>query len=113
MSEPCHCSLDDIAAKLEAVGNPTRLSIYRALIRAGDSGLTVGQLQGELGGALSTLSHHLHRLITVELVTQERNGTSLICRANYPAMHGLVQFLTDECCIDEAVAPPSLATVGF
>ena len=40
--------LDDAAARLEALGNPTRLTIYRALVRAGDNGLSVGTLQGKL-----------------------------------------------------------------
>jgi ArsR family transcriptional regulator, arsenate/arsenite/antimonite-responsive transcriptional repressor len=34
------------------------------------------------------------------LVTQERRATTLICRANYPAMNSLVGFLVDECCVD-------------
>ena len=34
------------------------------------------------------------------LVTQERQATTLICRANYPAMNGLIGFLADECCAD-------------
>ena len=37
--------LDDAAAHLEALGNPTRLKIYRTLIRAGAAGLPVGRLQ--------------------------------------------------------------------
>ena len=52
------------------------------------------------GSPRSTLSHHLHRLILTGLVTQERQITTLICRANYPAMDGLVAFLVDECCVD-------------
>ena len=35
-----------------------------------------------------------------ELVTQERQGTTLICRANYPAMNSLIGYLVDECCLD-------------
>ena len=31
----CVMKLDDAAARLEALGNPTRLKIYRALVRAG------------------------------------------------------------------------------
>jgi ArsR family transcriptional regulator len=88
------------AKQLEALGNPTRLQVYRALVRAGDAGLPVGRLQTRLRIAPSTLSHHLHRLIGTGLVTQERHGTTLICRANYPAMHGLLGFLVDECCAD-------------
>jgi ArsR family transcriptional regulator len=91
----------EIAARqLEALGNPTRLAIYRALIRSGDTGLPVGRLQEKLGIAGSTLSHHLHRLILTGLVSQERQVTTLICRANYPAMNDLVGFLVNECCID-------------
>jgi hypothetical protein len=44
-------------------------------------------------------------------VTQERQSTTLICRANYDVMSGLVAFLVDECCI-EAVCAPSAAKAG-
>ena len=90
--------VEKAAKQLEALGNPTRLQVYRALVRAGDAGLPVGRLQEKLGIAASTLSHHLHRLILTGLVTQERQVTTLICRANYPAMNSLVGFLVDECC---------------
>lgn len=91
-------NLDDAAARLEALGNPTRLRIYRALIRAGHGGLTVGKLQAKLDVAPSTLSHHLKCLLIVGLITQERQVTSLICRAKYDAMNALVAFLVAECC---------------
>lgn len=92
----------DAAAKLEALGNPTRLSLYRLLVRAGHSGLSVGQCQQRLEIAASTLSHHLKTLIIVGLVSQERDGTTLICRANFDRMNELVQFLVAECCADAA-----------
>ena len=95
---------EQAAKQLEALGNPTRLEVYRALVRAGDAGLAVGRLQEKLGLAASTLSHHLHRLILTGLVTQERQVTTLICRAHYPAMNGLVGFLVDECCVDAGCA---------
>jgi DNA-binding transcriptional ArsR family regulator len=92
--------LTDAAAQLEALGNPTRLTIYRTLVRAGEGGLSVGRLQAKVGAAASTLSHHLQKLIQVELVSQERQATTLICRANYQQMHALVGYLVDECCAD-------------
>jgi DNA-binding transcriptional ArsR family regulator len=92
--------LVDAAAQLEALGNPTRLSIYRTLVRAGEAGLSVGRLQQKIGAAASTLSHHLQKLIQVGLVSQERHGTTLICRANYQGMQALVGFLVDQCCAD-------------
>ena len=93
--------LDDAAAHLEALGNPTRLKIYRTLVRAGESGLPVGKLQDRLKIAPSTLSHHIKTLVTVGLVTQVRESTTLVCHANYPTMRELVDFLVAECCADE------------
>lgn len=97
-------NVEQAAKQLESLGNPTRLRIYRVLVRAGDAGLPVGRLQERIGIAASTLSHHLHRLIVTGLVQQERQATTLICRANYPAMNALLDFLSAECCAD-AVAP--------
>jgi ArsR family transcriptional regulator, arsenate/arsenite/antimonite-responsive transcriptional repressor len=95
-------NVEQEARQLEALGKPTRLRMYRALVRAGDAGLSVGQLQEMMGMAASTLSHHQHRLILTNLVTQERQATTLICRASYPVMAGLIDFLVDECCADAA-----------
>ncbi|MBA4234137.1 MAG: transcriptional regulator [Ralstonia sp.] len=97
--------LDDAAARLEALGNTTRLGIYRALVRAGEGGLTVGTLQAKLGIAPSTLSHHVKWLVVVGLIRQERQATSLICRANFEIMTALVDYLVAECCTDAARAP--------
>lgn len=93
-------NLAQAAARLEALGNPTRLQVYRTLIRAGDAGLAVGKLQELVGVAPSTLTHHVQKLMSVDLVRQERHGVSLICRANYDAMRDLVGYLADECCAD-------------
>ena len=62
------------------------------------------EIQEKIGVPGSTLSHHLHRLVANGLVTQERRGTVLVCRADYDAMRGLIGFLLDECCADEKQA---------
>ncbi len=97
--------LEQAARQLEALGNPTRLRMYRFLVRAGDEGLAVGRIQEKLDIPASTLSHHCKRLCETGLVTQERQATTLICRANYPAMQDLVGFLVDECCADGSCPP--------
>jgi DNA-binding transcriptional ArsR family regulator len=102
--------IDDAAARLEALGNPTRLQIYRALVKAGEPGMAVGKLQTKLDIAASTLSHHLKSLVTVGLVTQERQTTTLICRTNYEVMNGLIGFLAEECCADAVCAPSQTKT---
>lgn len=93
-------NIETAAAQLEALGNVTRLTVYRTLVRAGENGLPVGKLQLKLDIAGSTLSHHIRKLVEVGLVSQERQATSLICRANYASMNGLIGYLADECCVD-------------
>jgi DNA-binding transcriptional ArsR family regulator len=93
--------IDDAAARLEALGNPTRLKIHRALVRAGRIGMPVGRLQERLKIPASTLSHHVKALVSVGLILQVRDGTTLVCHAEYDTMQGLVDFLIAECCADE------------
>ena len=100
--------LDDAAARLEALGNPTRLKIYRLLVRAGAEGLPVGRLQAKIDIAASTLSHHLKALVGVGLVTQTREGTTLVCHTNYELMRGLIDYLVEECCTEGSCAPGTL-----
>lgn len=103
-------NLEMAAQQLEALGNPTRLTIYRTLVRAGRGGLAVGKLQTRLDIPASTLSHHIRRLLEVGLLSQERQQTTLICHANFDRMSGLIGFLQDECCADETCAAEACAT---
>jgi ArsR family transcriptional regulator, arsenate/arsenite/antimonite-responsive transcriptional repressor len=88
------------AAHLEALGNPTRLAIFRLLVRAGEEGLPVGRIQQRLDLPGSTLSHHLKTLCAAGLVRQTRERTTLICTADFKLMRGLVDFLVAECCVE-------------
>ncbi|KJC33546.1 ArsR family transcriptional regulator [Bradyrhizobium sp. LTSP885] len=99
--------IDDAAARLEALGNPTRLKIYRTLVRAGRAGMPVGRLQERLKIPASTLSHHVKGLVAVGLISQVREGTTLVCHAEYDTMQGLVDFLVAECCVDEKECTPT------
>jgi DNA-binding transcriptional ArsR family regulator len=87
--------IDDVAARLEALGNPTRLKIYRTLVRAGQAALPVGRFQDKLKVAPSTLSHHIQVAGPVGLISQVREATTLVCHANYDTMQGLVDFLAE------------------
>jgi DNA-binding transcriptional ArsR family regulator len=92
---------DDAAGCMESLGNPTRLAIYRHLVRAGRNGLPVGELQKRLDIPGSTLSHHVHHLVEKALVAQSREGRVLRCTANFATMTELVGFLTEECCSEQ------------
>ena len=93
--------LEKAAAQLEALGNPTRLQLYRILVRAGDEGLPVGRVQEQARHRRPRRCRIIcKRLVDTGLVTQERQATTLICRANYPGMDALIGYLADECCAD-------------
>jgi ArsR family transcriptional regulator len=90
--------LADMARVLESIGSPTRLAIYRLLVKAGPAGLAVGEIQSRLGIAASTLSHHVSHLNQNQLITRIREGRVLRCLPNYQRMNQVLTFLTDECC---------------
>lgn len=84
---------------LAQLGNLTRLRIYRLLVKAGHEGLSVGQIQEELNIPGSTLSHHISKLVNLDLVRQKREGRVLHCTANYELLDTVVDELRDKCCV--------------
>jgi ArsR family transcriptional regulator len=91
-----------------AMGAEPRLQIMRLLLKAHPAGLVVGELQGELGAAPSTLSHHLEKLRHEELVSVEREGTFLRYRANTDTLRDLLAFFYAECCSAACDPPPAV-----
>ena len=83
---------------LAALGNQTRLRLYKILVNAGKTGLNISDLQALLDIPASTLSHHVARLTNAQLIVQSRQGREVICTANYEMMHGIARYLTDQCC---------------
>ena len=92
--------LETAANILAKIGNPTRLKIVRLLVRAGDDGLPVGMIQKKLGIPGSTLTHHISHLKTAGVIRQERQQATLICKIEYTLITDLVDYLTQECCVD-------------
>ena len=92
---------DAAAALLSQLGNQTRLKIVRELVRAGRTGMAVGEIQKKLGTPNSTLSHHINHLRGVGLIRQTRESTILRCFIEYQKIEEIVKFLTEECCAAE------------
>lgn len=99
----------EVVQGLAALAHPLRLEVFRALVVAGQSGLTPGVIQEALGVAPATLSFHLKELANSGLVTQERASRHLIYRAAYDHMNALLGYLTDNCCQGAACAVPTAA----
>jgi len=92
--------LDDAANILAKIGNPTRLEIVRLLVRAGDDGLAVGKIQKKLNIPGSTLTHHIAHLKSAGVIRQQRQQATLICKMEFDVLRKLVDYLTEECCVD-------------
>ncbi|SDJ01071.1 MULTISPECIES: helix-turn-helix transcriptional regulator [Ferrimonas] len=87
-----------VAQRLSELGHPTRLAVYRLLVKGSKTGMTVGDVQQQLGIPGSTLSHHLSRLIQAGLVQQTREGRILRCQVDMDALDEVIDYLKAECC---------------
>lgn len=83
---------------LNALAQETRLAVFRELVQAGPEGLNPGALSERLGIAQATLSFHLKELRHAGLIGARQDGRYLFYSANFGAMRGLVDFLTENCC---------------
>jgi len=100
------------ADMLAAMGTEPRLRIIRLLLSAHPDGMVVGEIQGELGIPASTLSHHLEKLKSEDLVKVRRESTFLRYSANAEALQELLTFLYAECCTrNKAVKPESIVHI--
>ncbi|HSH92487.1 MAG TPA: metalloregulator ArsR/SmtB family transcription factor [Ramlibacter sp.] len=86
---------------LAALAQGQRLRAFRALVVAGQEGLTPGVMAEHLGIAPSALSFHLKELAHAGMVTSEARGRNLIYRASFDRMNALLAYLTEHCCQGE------------
>ena len=96
----------DVIRSLAALAQEVRLRVFRALVVAGNEGLTPSALAEQLGVASNTLSFHLKELVHAGLISQERQGRNLIYRASFASMNELLGYLTENCCQGTACLLP-------
>ena len=94
----------DIAAqRFSAMGSQSRLEVLQVLVRAGNAGLAVGDIQQRTGIPASTLAHHLKFLSAADLILQDKQGRSIINRANFDLLQSLAEYILQECCSEEDI----------
>lgn len=96
------------AESLAALGQISRLAIFRLLVEAGPQGLYASNIGQQLDMAPATLSFHLAHLSRVSLITAQREGRFINYSANYGEMDDLIAFLTHNCCQGKACLPKSV-----
>ncbi|MGC2321083.1 MAG: metalloregulator ArsR/SmtB family transcription factor [Terriglobales bacterium] len=101
------------ADMFSAMGTEPRLRIMQLLLSAHPEGLVVGEIQEELDIPNSTLSHHLDKLRSEDLVQVRRESTFLHYTANTEALQELLRFLYAECCTrSKAVKPQDIVQIS-
>jgi len=88
-----------------ALGQETRLNIFRLIVQRGDTGLTPSDLIEQLGIPNATLSFHLKELVRADLLAVERQSRNLIYRPNADLVRALSDFLLENCCGGKPCTP--------
>ena len=91
-------------AALAALAQESRLAIFRLLVEAGPTGLSVGEIGASVQAAPATLSFHLKELFRAGLVASRQEGRYIFYSANYESMNGLLGFLSENCCARDGTA---------
>ncbi|QOY62660.1 helix-turn-helix transcriptional regulator [Lysobacter sp. H21R4] len=89
-------------ACLAALAQKSRLAVFRHLVQLGPAGACPGDIAARLDMSASTLSFHLKSLAHARLIQAEQSGRSINYRADFQAMRGLVNYLTENCCGGDA-----------
>ena len=85
-------------AALGALAQGTRLDGFRLLVAAEPGGLPAGEIAQRLDVPQNTMSAHLSVLARAGLVRAERQGRSVIYRADLDGLRLLALFLLKDCC---------------
>jgi DNA-binding transcriptional ArsR family regulator len=85
-------------AALASLAQDTRLDTFRLLVKHEPQGLRAGDIGAALGVPQNTLSSHLAILTRAGLTRAERQGRSIIYRADLDGLRSLTLFLLQDCC---------------
>jgi DNA-binding transcriptional ArsR family regulator len=83
---------------LAALAQPTRLAIFRLLVKHEPVGITAGVIADTIGAPHNTLSTHLAILVRAGLLRSSRDGRTIIYRSDVEGMRSVIAFLVNDCC---------------
>lgn len=87
-----------VVSALAALAQKNRLAIYRFLVQAGPQGMVAGALAEALHLPAATQSFHLRTLAQAGLIRGVQEGRFVRYRADFTVMHGVINFLSENCC---------------
>ncbi|APG61566.1 transcriptional regulator [Sphingorhabdus lutea] len=89
---------NDALTAFAALSQPTRLDVFRLLVRAGGDGLLAGDISEQLNVRQNTMSTNLSILTQSGLIRNERQGRTIRYYADMDGVSGLLAFLMEDCC---------------
>ncbi|SDA96196.1 ArsR/SmtB family transcription factor [Mesorhizobium qingshengii] len=88
----------DTLNALAALGQETRLDVFRLLVRAGPEGIAAGEIATRLDTVQNTMSAHLKVLAHAGLIRPERDGRIVRYVADMTGFRDLLAYLMEDCC---------------
>ena len=83
---------------LSALGQESRLRVFRLLVQRGPQGLPAGDIAEQLDVPANTMSSHLAILSRAGLVLSRKQGRSVIYAVDVQGTRKLLAFLVEDCC---------------
>lgn len=90
--------IKDALSAFAALGQETRLKVFRLLINAGPAGMSAGDIGQALDVRQNTMSANLSVLLQAGLVRNEREGRSIRYFADMDGTRELLTYLVADCC---------------
>ena len=87
-----------VVTALAALGQETRLEVFRLLVQRGPNGVPAGTIAQALDLPPSSLTFHLQQLVHAGLITQRRLSRQIIYAVDIAAMNTMMGYLTENCC---------------
>jgi DNA-binding transcriptional ArsR family regulator len=96
-----------------SLAQPTRLEVFRMVVRHEPEGLPAGEIARRLDVPHNTMSAHLSILARAGLISSARHGRSVIYRVDLTAVRQLVLYLLRDCCNGNAeLCAPLIADIA-
>jgi DNA-binding transcriptional ArsR family regulator len=89
---------EDAILALAALAQPTRLDVFKLLVKHEPDGLAAGDIARALVVPQNTMSSHLSVLSRAGLVSAQRFGRSIVYRADLARFQEVVLFMLRDCC---------------
>ena len=99
---------------LAALGQETRLDVFRLLVQAGSNGMLAGEIADALDVRQNTLSTNLSILLSASLIHRQRQGRGIRYFADIDGIRALLAYLMEDCCGGQPeLCQPAINTIAI